>query len=82
MGTHWSIFQARLLDPILEGKPPPSFKQVSTQHGVADETQASNMFKTVKRRFQEALKKQVRQTVSSGEVVEDEVREIFRIATQ
>jgi len=78
MDTHWSIFQARLLDPILTGQEPPSFRQICAQHQIAHETQASNMFKTVKRLFQSVLKKQVRQTVQSGEIVEDEMREIFK----
>jgi RNA polymerase sigma factor (sigma-70 family) len=78
MDTHWSIFQARLLDPILAGQEPVSFKQISKQYNIAHETQASNMFKTVKRLFQSVLKKHVRQTVSSGEIAEDEMREIFK----
>ncbi len=77
MNTHWAIFQERLLDPIRSGDKPPSFKQISNQYQIDSEAQASNMFKTVKRLFQRVLKKHVRQTVLSGEIVADEMGEIF-----
>jgi hypothetical protein len=36
------------------------------------------MIETVKRRFQSILRKQVRQTVLTGQVVEEELREILK----
>lgn len=78
MDAHWAVFQNRLLDPILSGEKPPSFKQLADRFQLAHETQVSNMFKTVKRYFQGVLKKQVRQTVASGEIAKDEMREMFK----
>jgi RNA polymerase sigma-70 factor (ECF subfamily) len=78
MHTHWALFQERLLDPILSGDKPPSFKLLADQYRLTDQIQASNMFKTVKRLFRSVLKKQVRQTVVSSELVEDELGDMFR----
>jgi hypothetical protein len=36
------------------------------------------MLETVKRRFQSILKKQVRQTVLTGQVVDEELKEILK----
>ena len=36
------------------------------------------MLKTVKRLFKSTLHKHVRQTVNSGEAVEDELKEVFK----
>ena len=78
METHWYVFQDRLLKPSLEDHEVTSFSQICQRYGITDEATASNMLKTVKRLFRSVLKKHVRQTVISGEAVEEELREIFR----
>jgi RNA polymerase sigma-70 factor (ECF subfamily) len=77
MDVHWHIFQDRLLKPILEDRDAPSLKEICQAHAIRDEITASNMLKTVKRRFKSTMTKHVRQTVASGEIVEEELREIF-----
>jgi RNA polymerase sigma-70 factor (ECF subfamily) len=78
METHWYVFQARLLEPSLEDREVPSFNQICQRYGIDNEATASNMLKTVKRLFRSVLEKHVRQTVLSGEAVEEELREIFK----
>ena len=56
----------------------PSLPQLCQQYGIENETKASNMLGTVRRQFQSVLKKHIHQTVVSGEVAEEELREMFR----
>jgi hypothetical protein len=78
MEIHWYVFRDRVLEPSLEDREATSFSQICQKYGIADETTASNMLKTVKRLFRSALEKHVRQTVLSGEAVEEELKEIFK----
>ena len=78
METHWYVFRDRLLEPSLEDHEAISFSQICQKYGIDDETTASNMLKTVKRFFRSVLERQVRQTVLSGEAVEEELKEIFK----
>jgi len=78
MENHWYVFRDRLLQPLLENKQPASIKEMCRRYSIADEATASHMLETVKRRFQSVLKKQVRQTVLDGQVVEEELKEILK----
>lgn len=78
METHWYVFRDRLLEPSLEDREVPSLNQICQRYGVDDEATASNMLKTVKRLFRSVLEKHIRQTVLSGEAIEEELREIFK----
>ena len=78
MEAHWSLFQDYLLQPSLDGVDAPSLTDLCHRHGIENETKASNMIGTVKRRFQTVLKEQIRQTVISGEVAEEELTEMFK----
>ncbi|MFC1766552.1 hypothetical protein ACFL6U_31295 [Planctomycetota bacterium] len=75
--VHWLVFQDRLLSPTLEDHKAPSMSAICRQHAIKDEITASNMLKTVKRLFQSTMRKHVRETVASGDIVEDELQEIF-----
>ncbi len=79
METHWYVFRDRLLEPCLEDREAPSFTEMCQRYGVDDEVTASNMLKTVKRLFRSVLEKHIRQTVLSGEAIEEELREVFRL---
>jgi len=78
MEAHWYVFRDRLLEPSLEDREVTSFNQICQRYGIDNEATASNMLKTVKRLFRSVLEKHVRQTVLSGEAVEEELREIFK----
>lgn len=78
MEAHWYVFRDRLLQPTLEGYAPPSIKQICQKYGIDNEATVSNMLNTVKKLVRSVLKNHVRQTVVSGEVVEEELKEIFK----
>lgn len=78
METHWYVFQDRLLSPILEGKEPPSLRKICRQYDIENEATVSNMLNTVKKLFRSVLKNHVHQTVISGVVAEEELKEIFK----
>jgi DNA-directed RNA polymerase specialized sigma24 family protein len=77
MDTHWCLFRDRLLRPSLDDAEAPTLPDLCERYGIDNETKASNMLGTVKRRFQTVLKEHVRQTVLSGEMAEEELREMF-----
>jgi RNA polymerase sigma-70 factor (ECF subfamily) len=75
---HWQVFYDRVLKPVIDAIKPPSLKDICEKYGIEDDTKASNMIVTVKRRFQSALKKQLRDSVVSEEQVTGELEEIKR----
>jgi hypothetical protein len=75
--THWELFNARFVEPILNGAVLPSLGQLSAKWGVSCPDRASNMIITVKRRFRETLKRCVRRTVVRDELAEGELEEIL-----
>jgi len=79
METHWDIFRERVVQPTLKNLKPPSLKEVCAKYNVEDEVKASNMIVTVKRRFQAALKKNVRTTVISESQINEELKEILKL---
>lgn len=78
MENHWNVFRDRLLKPLTDNQQPAALKEICRQYGIENEAAASHMLETVKRRFQSVLKKQVRQTVLTGRVVEEELKEILK----
>jgi hypothetical protein len=73
---HWSVFCDRILDPIMGRGNPPSLKAIATKYGISDESKASNMMVTVKRRLQAALKQHLRESVTSDEYLADEFEQM------
>jgi len=78
METHWFVFNERLLRPTLEGTAQPSLKKICMQYGIDNESTVSNMLNTVKKLVRSTLKNHIRQTVISGDVAEEELKEIFK----
>jgi hypothetical protein len=78
MESHWNVFRDRLLKPLMDNRQPAALKEICSKYGIENEAAASHMLETVKRRFQSVLKKQVRQTVLTGQVVEEELKEILK----
>ena len=76
--SHWDAFRLRLLEPILHNTPQPGMAEVCIQCGIENESKASNMIETVKRRFRSALKRHLRDLTSSDEEAEEEFQDIFR----
>ncbi len=67
-----------MLPPLLQDHPVPSFRQLCEQYRIEKEDTASHMLTTVKRHFQTVLRDHVRQTVLTGEAVEEELGEMLR----
>ena len=78
METHWSIFNERVVEPMLNNAAPPSLAELCKKYGLESEKKASNMIVTVKRRFQIALKQTIRSTVVSEGEMADELKEIMQ----
>ena len=74
MYAHYRPF----LRPTLEGKDRPSLRTICQQYDIDSEATVSNMLNTVKKLFRSVLKNHVRQTVVSGDVAEEEFKEIFK----
>jgi len=79
MEVHWKVFHDKVVEPILENAENPSLKDICARHAVEDEVKASNMIVTVKRRFQSALREHIRNTVTSENGIDDELKEILRL---
>ena len=76
--AHWCIFRDRVLNPIMDGSAPPPLNEIVAKYGLQDEGKASNMIVTVKRRFQAALRRRLRESVTSDEDVGSEWQQIKR----
>ncbi len=56
----WQVFERRILEPLLDDVPPPPFRHVAEQLGLADEKAAMNRLVTAKRQFARHLREVVR----------------------
>ncbi|MFC1792001.1 RNA polymerase sigma factor [Planctomycetota bacterium] len=77
--THWNVFRDRVVQPIIDGKKPPSYQDICSTYGIDSESKISNMLVTVKRRFKAALKRQLRATVLSEDDINPELQEMLSL---
>lgn len=77
--THWELFRIRVLDPIISGTDPVPLAELCKRFGLPDPVKAKNMVVTIKRRFQSALRTQVRQWVNLETEVDEEIRVLMQI---
>jgi len=80
--AHWNLFHDRVLQPIVTGAEPPSIEELCRKYDVDTTTKASNMIFLVKRRFQAALKRLLRQSVASEAQINEEMRELMRFLAE
>jgi len=76
---HWQVFYERVVQPLMENAEPPSFLSLCRKYRISDESKASNMTVTVKRRFRVELTRQVRQAVGSDADVVQEIKDLMDI---
>lgn len=76
--AHWTVFERRIVRPVLTGEAVPPLATLSEQLGLKDEAQASNLVITVKRRFAHALREEIAGVVNDADDVEAELRDLFR----
>jgi RNA polymerase sigma-70 factor (ECF subfamily) len=78
LSAHWHLFHDRVLEPILNRDVPPSLPELCEKYGVATPAAASNMIVTVKRRFQNALRRHLRDSSLSEDGTQEELLELQR----
>ncbi len=79
IGTYWDVFRDRVLSPIIECTEPPAMTTICDKYGIETTAKASNMIFTVKRRFESAVKRRLRQSVASDNEVDVELRALMRL---
>ena len=78
MGVHWDIFNDRVLNPILTSAEPLPLEDLCRKYGVDATTKASGMIFAVKRRFQAAAKRLLRESVASEQEIDEEMLELMK----
>ena len=78
LDAHWTVFEHRVVRPMLLNEPPTDHAALVQQLGLKNEAQAANMMVTVKRRFVRALHREIGRTVVDPDQIEAEMRELLR----
>ena len=78
LDAHWTIFERRIVRPMLFNDSPLDYAVLIKQLGLKEESQAANMMVTVKRRFVAVLYAEVGSTVSNETDIDDELRLLLR----
>jgi DNA-directed RNA polymerase specialized sigma24 family protein len=74
---HWAVFRARVVGPIMDSAEPVPVPELCKQYDIESEMTASNMIVTVKRHFQNVLRRHVRQFVDSEDEIDQEIGELI-----
>ncbi len=77
LDAHWTVFEHRVVRPMLFDEPPTDHARLVEQLNLKDEPQAANMMITVKRRFARALYQEIGRTVIDPQQIEDELNELL-----
>jgi hypothetical protein len=78
MEVHWDMFNDRVLHPILASAEPLSLEELCRKYGIDATTRASSMIFAVKRRFQSAAKRLLRESVASEQEIDEEMLELMK----
>jgi hypothetical protein len=78
MKVHWDMFNDRVLHPILASAEPLGLDELCRKYGVDQTTRVSSMIFAVKRRFQAAAKRLLRESVASEHEIEEEMLELMK----
>jgi hypothetical protein len=76
LSVHWEVFRARVLEPIFESREAPSMAALCGRLGIGSKAQASNMIVTLKRRFKQLMRRQIRRYVDSDSEVDAEIHRL------
>ena len=82
MTVQWKAFRARVLGPIMDAIEAPSLTEICDRYSIEDKLKASNMIFSVKRRFQAALRRHLRESVASEPEVGEEIQELVRFLSK
>lgn len=75
---HWLLFQDKILSPIMNNQPAPSWAQLCERYDVPDEQAASNRIVTVKRCFRRVLDDLLSKHCQNNSDTEDEFRDLLQ----
>ncbi len=75
----WSVFECRVLGPILEGTEAPDYRELVRRFGFQSPSQASNLLTTAKRTFARTLRSVVGEYAGSEEEIAEELGELHEI---
>lgn len=78
LGAHWTVFERRVVRPMLTGEPPTDYSVLVDRLDLRDAAQAANMMITVKRRFARAMYAEISGTVTDDEETEEEIASLMR----
>jgi DNA-directed RNA polymerase specialized sigma24 family protein len=78
MEVHWAMFNDRVLHPILASAEPLPLEELCRKYGVDATTRVSSMIFAVKRRFQAAAKRLLRESVASEQEIDEEMLELMK----
>ncbi|MAE68015.1 MAG: hypothetical protein CMJ18_27505 [Phycisphaeraceae bacterium] len=72
----WGIFAARIVDPILNGRPQVPYDELVAAHGLASTIRAHSLLQTAKRTYVRHLKETIGMTLSDPRTIDDEIRDL------
>ncbi len=78
LNTHWTVFEHRVVRPMLFGEPTTDYATLVERLNLKDEAQAANLMITVKRRFARAMYEEIGRTVRDLQDTDDELHELLR----
>ena len=78
----WSVFQVRVLAPILKGAEPPSYEDIVERFGFSSPTQASNALVTGKRMFSRIMRSVISEYADDEDDIEAEIRDLQDILSR
>ena len=78
--AHWRVFSERVLAPAMHGADPTPLESLASDLGAPDTQQVVNMVRTVKRRFDRALRGVVAETADEVEDELDRIRALLRFS--
>ncbi len=78
----WSVFESRLIKPLLDGEDPPAYEQLVTTFGLKSPSQASNLLTTGKRIFGRMIRSIIAEYAGTDGEVEREIQDLKAVLYQ
>ncbi len=72
----WSVFESRLIKPLLDGEDPPAYEELVVTFGLKSPSQASNLLTTAKRIFGRMIRSVIAEYAGTDGEVEREIQDL------
>jgi RNA polymerase sigma-70 factor (ECF subfamily) len=79
---HWTVFQQKILSPIIDSKPSPSMSELCKKYDIKSPQKASNMIVTVKRMFCRLLESHLALYAKNEKDAKDELNQLLQILSK